>query len=211
MSRRLVLLMGVLALAASGCGADVVGPGIPECGDVGPSEPVESATIVQLQAVPRAEWGPCIEELRVGWDYVAQFAEEGRAVFWLDSDRVGDRFVEVELTATCDPRGMEESPGPVPGMNRYTRVDEEPGDLVVAVVGVADRHRGDARALVTRIISRTERRSCCCAAKLRRSFRTTGLSVRNMLPRPALHGIAGYLTPLMGRSPSLRGFLCSER
>lgn len=152
MTRTHFAWLAVLALVASACGAEVLGPGIPECNAGLASDPVSSATVLQLQAVPEAAWGPCIEELRVGWDYVPQQAESGRAVFWLDSDRVGSRFVEVELTESCDTSGMQERNAPLEDMDLHVRVDEEPGEVEIAIVPVAERHVGDARALVTKII-----------------------------------------------------------
>ena len=150
MIRRAVLLLSA-AIVATSCNADVVGPGRPECGNA-PDGEVTSATILQLQAVPDAAWGPCIESLRVGWDYVSQFAESGRAVFWLDSDRVGDRFLEVELTPACDPGSAMPDGSPEQGIERFVAITEEPTDIRIAVVPVAERHVADARALVTSII-----------------------------------------------------------
>lgn len=149
------LLLAALAFTAGACGADVVGPGTPECAD--PGEEISTATIMQLQAVPDATWGPCINELRVGWKYEDQFAESGRAVFWLDSDRVGERFVEIELSAACDPGAAAPAGNPEPDVERRVRVFEEPGELLVAVVPVAARHVGDARALATSVTGRKVR------------------------------------------------------
>lgn len=150
MTIRLAALVCGVGLMVTSCGVDFApdfsGPGIPECSYSVELE-VSSATVLQLQAVPGAVLGPCINELRVGWDYIDQFAESGSAVFWLDSDRVGDRFLEVELTATCDAETALPNGNPEPGINRFVRIDEEPGELAIAVVPVAGRHDGDARAL----------------------------------------------------------------
>ena len=150
MSSSARLVVAALAVMLSACG-NVQGPGFPECAEPSLSG-LSAATILQLQAVPDAEWGPCIDDLEVGWEYESQFAESGRAVFWLDSDRVGSRFLEVELTPSCDPGSAEARGGPEEGIQRFVRVDEEPGDLVIAVVPVAPRHEGFARAHVTRIV-----------------------------------------------------------
>lgn len=149
-ARLLVLVLG-LGLISTSCGTDVVGPGIPECLDAASSE-IATATIIQLQAIPDATRGPCIKELKVGWEYQSQFAESGRTIFWLDSDRVGDEFLEVELAPACDPGRAVPDGVPEEGIERFVRVDEEPGQLPVAVIPVASRHVGDARALVTRVI-----------------------------------------------------------
>lgn len=151
MKLRLMILICGLGFVASGCSPDVVGPGTPECADPAGGD-IATATVIQLQALPSAEWGPCIDELRVGWEYTDQFAESGRVVFWLGSDRVGDEFLEVELTETCDTSGAEFVGNPDPEIERLVRIREEPGELPVAVIPVAPRHSGDARALVTETI-----------------------------------------------------------
>jgi hypothetical protein len=153
MKRRFALLTLSCALVTVSC-AQGVGPGTPVCtGDL--STAPETAVFLQLQAVPSAAFGPCIEELRVGWDYVRQFAESGRAVFWLDSDRVGDRFVEVNLKDSCDPGSAIPQGSGELGIDLFVRVDEEPVNIEIAVVPVARRHDGDARALVTSTIGMT--------------------------------------------------------
>ncbi len=135
MSRRIALVVA-LALAAGGCATDL-GPGTPGCrfGDTA------TATIVQLQAVPDAAWGPCIAELMVGWEYEAQIVKRGEAKFWLDSDRMGDRFVEVTLLPACTVEGRAEpAQSPRDGVERFIAEDEAPGAVEIAVVPVAPRH-----------------------------------------------------------------------
>jgi hypothetical protein len=86
---------------------------------------------------------------------VRQFSESGRSVFWLDSDRVGNRFVEVALKESCDTGGAVPQGSGEPGIDRYVRIDEQPEDVEIAVVPVAQRHDGYARALVTQTIGMT--------------------------------------------------------
>lgn len=148
--RQGVRVLALLAVFVSSCGAEVAGPGIPGCG-TGPSDGVAAATVLQLQAVPGASWGPCVSELRVGWDYVPQFAESGRATFWLDSDRVGSRFLEVTLTPTCDTAGAEAQGSPEFGIDRFVRVVEEAVDITIPIVPVAERHVEAAEGLAQRL------------------------------------------------------------
>lgn len=152
MTLRPALVIAAMAVLLSSCGAEFTGPGIPKCTE--PGGEISTATIMQVQAVPTAEWGPCIDELKVGWEYRDQFAEAGRAVFWIDSDRVGMHFVEIELARSCPRGGGEPMGNPEPDIERSVLVTEEPGELPVAVVPVAARHVGDARALATRAIGR---------------------------------------------------------
>jgi hypothetical protein len=96
--------------------------------------------LMQLQAIPDARWGACINGLKVGWDYEAQQTERGRATFWLDSDRMGDRFAEVTLQTTCEPGSAAPAPVSAEGVSRYIDVISETNVIEVAVVPVAPRH-----------------------------------------------------------------------
>jgi hypothetical protein len=146
MRTRAVAAVCAGALLLGGCGADVVGPGIPECADDAAGD-IATATIIPLQALPDSSWGPCIRDLKVGWSYVTQFVESGRTIFWIDSDRVGDEFLEVELTGSCWPQGVD-AVGPHPEIDRTVDVVEEPTAVRVPVVPVAPRHVEYARDLV---------------------------------------------------------------
>ena len=100
--------------------------------------------LMQLQAIPDARWGACIKGLKVGWDYEAQQTERGRATFWLDSDRMGDRFAEVTLQTSCDPGSAAPAPVSAEGVFPLIDVISETSVVEVAVVPVAPRHRNYA-------------------------------------------------------------------
>lgn len=134
---RLAMLLAVTMVTAS-CAADV-GPGTPVCPD-DRRDQVSAVTILQLQAVPGAIVAPCIAELKVGWEYDGQLSESGRATFWLDSDRMGDRFLEAILTPSCDPAGAALAESPARDVERRIRVVEQPGTIQIAVIPVAPRH-----------------------------------------------------------------------
>ncbi len=142
--------VAVLALAAGSCATDL-GPGTPGCSRVGD---VATATIMQLQAVPDAAWGPCITELMVGWEYVAQIVKSGETKFWLDSDRMGDEFVEVTLLPACTFSGAQAAASPVAGIDRFVSVEESPSDIAITVVPVAPRHENLAADLVAELSRR---------------------------------------------------------
>lgn len=102
----------VCALAVASCGGNPLGRSIPVCG----SEPTNT-TILAIQSVPDTEYVACIEGLKTGWSYDHLQARNGRSVFTLDSDRIGDGFVEVLLEETCDYASAVEVPSdeqPVP-------------------------------------------------------------------------------------------------
>ena len=111
-------LLLVLALAATACSSDL-GRDIPAC------DRIESSLLIQYQAVPSATQLPCINELKAGWKYKHLKAESGKVRFDIDSDRVGERFLQVTLEASCDVGDAEPFPS-----------DEEDATLHVAVEAV---------------------------------------------------------------------------
>ena len=136
MRRRIVGLVGLLALVASACGS--LGPDFPSCGfDL---EDVLIELIMELQAVPTAEVGACLEDLRDGWSYAPLEAERGRAVFWLNSDRMGDQFLEITLTEMCEPTGSPQLAQPYPGVDMFVDIDLGPSPINITLVPVAERH-----------------------------------------------------------------------
>lgn len=102
MIKRLASLLAVAAVAA-GCSNSQLGLSVPACpAEAGAFNSVSGAIIIEMQAVDTAEYVPCIDELSAGWTYEDLVAEHGQSRFWLNSDRIGSRFVEVVLTPQCD-------------------------------------------------------------------------------------------------------------
>ncbi len=148
MPSRLVVA-GVFMLTVGACAQDL-GPGTPECiDDFG--ERIAAVMMLQLQAVPDARWGACIEELKVGWEYEPQEAELGLARFWLSSDRMGNDFAEVALQASCDISGAVPTRQPWPEMERFVKVREQPGPIQIAIIPVAPRHAEYVASVVARL------------------------------------------------------------
>jgi hypothetical protein len=58
--------------------------------------------VLEAQAVPTATQLPCFYPLPVGWRFGVSEFRTGQVKAWLDSDRAGDRAVELVLTRTCD-------------------------------------------------------------------------------------------------------------
>ncbi len=145
MRRRFAILVACSLLVGACSDFGPTGPGTPECPrDDDLSGSLATVILMQLQAIPEARWGACINGLNVGWDYQPQQAERGRATFWLDSDRMGDRFVEVTLQRTCDPGSALPAPVAAEGVTRFIDVISEATAIEVAVVPVAPRHRNYA-------------------------------------------------------------------
>lgn len=153
MSRRMRLVpLVALAMTLASCAADV-GPGTPICPDERRDQ-VSAVTILQLQAVPDAMAAPCIAELKVGWEYGGHLSESGRSTFWLDSDRMGDRFLEAVLTPSCDAAGAVPAESPVRDVERRIRVLEQPGTIQIAVIPVAPRHGAYASEVLAQLDGR---------------------------------------------------------
>ncbi len=92
-----VALWGLgLMLLTTSCANTELGRSLPECeGDV------TATMVILIQSVPEAEFVPCINELKLGWEYIDLVPKLGDTRFWISSDRIGDRFLEVILTEEC--------------------------------------------------------------------------------------------------------------
>lgn len=113
------LLLLALALTVAGCNNELLGPGTPRC-DTG-----SNSMVLSVQALPETEYVPCINGLFTGWDYEDLVAETGRSVFWLDSDRMGLRFLEVALEAECNTGGAQQVTTDEQGVPLLMEVDEQ--------------------------------------------------------------------------------------
>jgi hypothetical protein len=58
--------------------------------------------LLEAQAVPSATQIPCFFPLPAGWRYGVSEVSSGSVMARLDSDRAGDRAVELTLERTCD-------------------------------------------------------------------------------------------------------------
>jgi hypothetical protein len=98
-----VLVALAIGLLAAGCGNSQLGRAIPACpADPGAITANSGAIILQMQAVDTAEYVSCLNDLKAGWSYEDLIPEHGKVRFWLDSDRLGSRFLEVTLTPSCE-------------------------------------------------------------------------------------------------------------
>ena len=136
MRARLLLLTTAVAVLAGACNS-TLGADDPECADV---DEVSNSIIMEAQSVPTAFYGPCIEELRVGWSIQPLRAQSGRSSFALDSDRIGTGFLEVTLQAVCDVGAARETDSGVEDVRLHQSVEQAPSDVEFAVLPVADRH-----------------------------------------------------------------------
>ncbi|MGY1617182.1 hypothetical protein ACI797_10600 [Geodermatophilus sp. SYSU D00691] len=116
----LLLAAAVLAGCANGSTA-IAAPPLCESGDDGAGNGV----ILMAQSVPTAEWIPCIRAaLPLGWGFHHLEARNGGSRFWLNSDRDGQKAVEVRLAPSCDTLGATPVPSDREGMQRLERVSQ---------------------------------------------------------------------------------------
>jgi hypothetical protein len=77
--------------------------------------------ILAAQAVPSAAVLPCLAALPSGWQLGGVDIASGKASFWLDSDRAGERSATITLAAACDTAGARQIPSDQPGTRRFER------------------------------------------------------------------------------------------
>lgn len=143
--RRLALAACITAMVAAGCADQQLGRRVLEC-EV-PTASISSTLILTAQAVPTADYLPCIASLRPGWDYHHVVAHKGEASFTIDSDRMGVGFLRVSLLPSCDTGDATGVASDEVGAELRRDVLEERIDISVVVIPVASRHEQYARSL----------------------------------------------------------------
>jgi hypothetical protein len=113
----------LLAATVSGCASDTTATSaLPSCrgGDDGAAA---NAVLLMAQSVPSAAFVPCLRTaLPLGWGFHHLDARNGVSRFWLDSDRDGEKAIEVRLEPSCDTSGTTEIPSDRDEMDRFERV-----------------------------------------------------------------------------------------
>ena len=139
--RRLLILF-TLALVASGCAN--LGVGEAACAD--PTTDVESATILNVQAVPTAKYTPCIDELRLGWDSIDGFAEDGRAGIRIMKSF--DTFLTVTVTESCDVSDAVATESGYADIERFEDIELQQTDIRITIVPSGPQPLSAARSHV---------------------------------------------------------------
>jgi hypothetical protein len=117
---------------------------MPECeGD--PSGTV----IMQIQSVPRTSYVPCVHALDAGWEFNDVVPRSGLTEFSIDSDRIGEPFITVLTTATCDVSNAQQKTSDERGILLYRDVVEDFKEPVVIIPeGPNDETLAAARKVV---------------------------------------------------------------
>lgn len=150
---RVATLVCVVALAGTACAAEDLGRDPIWC-RIDPQDP-SASVVLTLQAVPTAEYIPCIAETHVGWEFDPMTAEYGRSRYVVDSDRLGSGFLVVTLLDACDTDGAVRSQGSEPGTQFWVDVHEEVTTTNVAILAIANRHRDFAAWIAAFLRTRT--------------------------------------------------------
>jgi hypothetical protein len=105
--------------------------GLGEAACTAPDSKISGATILNVQAVPTAKYTPCLHELRLGWDSVIWFAEDGRA--GIEIQRSFVTFLTATVTESCDvSNAVLVSSGS--DVDRYEDVDFQAAEVHVTIV-----------------------------------------------------------------------------
>lgn len=142
MNRRLLLTILALGLLVAGCGR--LGLGLPSCDT--PAANPDGAAVISLQAVPTADYAPCVRSLKLGWDEVEFDVESGRVA--LEIGREFEQFLTITLTESCDIGDAVEVPSGMDGISRYDDVTEVTDEVLVTIVPDGERARIHSNTLV---------------------------------------------------------------
>ncbi|MEA2003237.1 MAG: hypothetical protein U9N84_15305 [Actinomycetota bacterium] len=142
MNWRLWTLGVAAALLASACGR--LGVGLPGC-EIEVRNPT-SANILSLQAVPDAEYAPCINSLQLGWDDINFMAESGKA--GLEIGRDFSPFLRVHVTESCDLGDAVGVPSGAPDINRYEDIEKVVSDIRIRLIPTGERPLIHARTMI---------------------------------------------------------------
>ena len=145
MRRRMILFVPALALAVSACSN--LGLGEADC--LSPQRDISSSNVMNVQAVPTAKYTPCLNELRLGWDSVEWFAEDGRA--GIEIRRSGDPFLTATVTESCDLSDATPAESGHRDIERYEAVEFQATDIEIAIVPLGLSQLVGSRLLVDRL------------------------------------------------------------
>ena len=143
--RRSLLTLVAVALASGGCS----NLGLGEASCLPPERGVSAANILTIQAVPTAKYTPCLDELRLGWDTVEWFAEDGRAGFKIT--RSISPFFTATVTPACDVSGATKVESGFPDIERYEDIESQATEIGITIIPSADRPLLSSRLLVDRL------------------------------------------------------------
>jgi hypothetical protein len=130
------LVIGLIIVATM-AGCSRLGTGLPSCRI--PASNPNAAMVLSLQAVPEAEYSPCVNALPLGWEEVDFEVESGLAT--LDFRRSLEPFLKVSLTPECDPGEAVEVPSGLPDVRRFEDIYQVTDAIAVTIIPDGERPR----------------------------------------------------------------------
>jgi hypothetical protein len=90
----------------------------------------------------------------VGWAYEDLVSVRGKSYFWLNSDRLGSRFLEVSLTPACETGGAVQVDGARDDVLEFRSVRLVSSTVTVAIVPVTGREAAHAQMIESELEAR---------------------------------------------------------
>ncbi|MDX2343491.1 MAG: hypothetical protein QNL12_07080 [Acidimicrobiia bacterium] len=140
-------LLGLVAMTLLVGGCSNLGLGEASC--LPPERGVSAANIMTIQAVPTAKYTPCLDELRLGWDTVEWFAEDGRA--GIKITRSISPFLTATVTPSCDVSDAIRVDSGFPDIERYEAIESQAAEIGITIVPSAERPLLSSRLLVDKL------------------------------------------------------------
>ena len=165
-----LLALAVVVGSSSACGSSdtTATTELPNCatGD----QSASNGVVLMAQSVPTATWLPCLRTtLPLGWDFQHLDARNGSSRFWLNSDRDGQKAIEVRLADSCHTAGATEIVSDREGMRRLERVTRTTpnfegeryyvfdGGCITIVFNLTGDNPGEPLALATQAVGAMSR------------------------------------------------------
>ncbi len=145
MSKRLAIVVGAVALLSAGCGR--LGLGLPAC-DTAANNPT-TASVITAQAVPKADYAPCLNSLKLGWDEVDFEVESDLMTleFGRKTELEFQSFLEVRLTPSCDVGDAVPVPSGMDDVERFDNIEQVTEEIRVTIIPDGERPRIFAQSL----------------------------------------------------------------
>lgn len=164
-ARPFPLLALALAAGLSACGTSdtTATTDLPTCAT--DTQDASNGVVLMAQSVPTASWVPCLRTaLPLGWSFEHLDARNGISRFWLNSDRDGQKAIEVRLDDSCHTAGSTEILSDREGMRRLERVSRTTphfegkryyvfdGGCITIVFNLTGDNPGEPLALATQAV-----------------------------------------------------------
>ncbi len=140
--RRAPLTVVAMTLVVAGCS----NLGLGEASCLPPDRGISSANILTIQSVPTAKYTPCLDELRLGWESVEWFAEDGQAGIKITNSV--SPFLIATVTPSCDVSDAVRVDSGFPDIERYEAIESQATEIGITIVPSGERPLLSSRLLL---------------------------------------------------------------